>query len=287
VNLEAAAAYARRHGLEALRVERDGAVVFEEYAPGFDAHRAHALYSGTKSFWGVAAVAAEEDGLLHLDEPVGATFPAWNTGAKASVTLRRLLQLTSGIGFGGLGNAVPPYAKALAVDLRHEPDSTFTYGGIPLQVFGAVVAEKLAPRGMTPHAYLRARLLDPIGCSIASWRALEDGTNPLPTGATMAAAEWAKFGRLVLDQGARGKRRIVTAQALQTCFQGSAANPRYGLTWWLSPLPSDPDVVYASGAGGQGLYVLPSQRHVVVKFGRSNSYAHDRFLRALLGPPRA
>ncbi len=272
MNLEAAAAYAERHALEALRVEREGEAPFERYANGFEAASAHALYSGTKSFWGIAAMFAQEEGLLALDEPVGATFEDWQDGARGRVTLRQLLQLTSGIGFGGLGNAVPVYAKALAVELKNEPGETFTYGGIPLQVFGAVFARKLEPLGMTPHAYLRERVLDPLGVRIAKWRNLADGTQPLPTGAFLAAAEWAKFGRFVLANRAR----------FAACFSGSIANPRYGLTWWLSPLPAFPEIAYASGSGGQALYLIPSEGAAVVKFGKGGSYAHDTFLRRLL-----
>jgi hypothetical protein len=42
-------------------------------------------------------------------------------------------------------------------------------------------------------------------------------------------------------------------------------------------------VVYASGAGGQAMYVVPSADAVVVKFGGSASYKHDAFLKRLLG----
>ncbi len=275
MNAEAASAYAERHGLAALHVSRDGDVLFERYGDGFDAATPHALYSGTKSFWGVAAVAAAEDGLLALDEPVGATFAGWRDGARARVTVRELLQLTSGIGFGGLGNAVPVYAKALEVGLKHEPGETFTYGGIPLQVFGAVLAHKLASRGATPHTYLRDRILEPAGVHVAKWRTLADGTQPLPTGAFVGAAEWARFGRYVLERRER----------FGACFVGSVPNPRYGLAWWLSPLSAFPDIAYASGSGGQALYLIPSERVVVVKFGKSTSYAHDTFLRRLLGSP--
>jgi len=284
VNFDAAFAYAQRHDLEALFVQREGETVFERYGEGFDAAKPHALYSGTKSFWGPLAIAAEEDGLLDIEETVGATFPAWNSGAKSRVTLRDLLALTSGIGFGGLGNAVPLYERALAVELKNEPGSTFTYGGIPLQVFGAVLAEKLKARAQTPHDYLSERLFAPIGLKIDRWRALSDGTKPLPTGAFVAAAQWAKFGRLVLDGGMWGATTIVPSAALARCFVGSSANARYGLGWWLAD-PADPQgAIYASGSGGQAMYVLRAQRCVVVKFGRGASYKHDVFLRRLLGP---
>jgi len=267
VNFEAAAEYADRHGLEALLVQRNGETVFDRYAAGFDASKPHALYSGTKSFWGPTALAAQADGLLSLDEPVGATFPAWRTGRKAAVTLRDLLRLTSGIGFGGLGSAVPSYDKALAVELKNEPGTVFTYGGIPLQVFGAVLAEKLRSQNLSPHEYLQKRVLDPAGVTVASWRTLASGTKPLPTGAFLGAAQWARFGRFMLE-----------TPGLEPCFQGSVVNPNYGLTWWLAPH----GVAYASGAAGQAMYLVRAERTVVVKFARSSSYKHDAFLKRLL-----
>lgn len=282
MNAEAAAAYAERHALHALVVQRGDEVVVERYGGGYDAGKPHALYSGTKSFWGVLAVAAQHDGLLDVDEPVSQTLPAWSAGAKARVRLRDLLQLTSGIGFGGLGTAVPSFDKALAVELKDEPRAAFTYGGIPLQVFGAVLARKLEPRGLSPNAYLHERILDPIGLRTGSWRTLKDGTRPLPTGAFVTAREWLKFGLLVRAGGMWQKKTIVPRSALARCFTGSDANPRYGLGWWLSPLPNHADVVYASGSGGQAMYVVPSAGAVIVKFGGSASYKHDAFLKRLL-----
>jgi CubicO group peptidase (beta-lactamase class C family) len=287
MNVDAAAEYAERHGLHALVVQRGDEIVFERYGGGYDPAKPHALYSGTKSFWGVLASAAQDDGLLDLDEPVAQTIASWNSGAKARVSLRELLQLTSGIGFGGLGAAVPVYDAALAVELKDPPGEKFTYGGIPLQVFGAVLAAKLQSRGLTPHAYLRERILDPIGLRIGNWRNLKDGTQPLPTGAFLAAREWLKYGVLVRDRGEWQKKRIVGDAAMERCFVGSPANARYGLGWWLSPLPSLPDIVYASGSGGQAMYIVPSLDAVVVRFGASSSYKHDALLKRLVGQSSA
>ncbi len=282
MNVEAALAYAERHALHALVIAQGERIAFERYSAGYDS-KPHALYSGTKSFWGVLAVAAQADGLLDLDETVARTLDSWRDGPKSRVSLRDLLALTSGIGFGGLGSAVPPFAAAIAVELKDEPGAKFTYGGIPLQVFGAVLARKLEPAGLTPNAYLRERILDRIGLRIGAWRALRDGSNPLPTGAFVAAREWLKFGQLVRDRGAWEGESIVPAAALARCFEGSRANPRYGRCWWLSPLADRPDIVYASGSGGQALYVLPADGVVVVKFGDSGSYKHEAFLKRLLG----
>lgn len=283
MNFERAAAYADKHGGQAFLVQRDGVTLFERYRDDFDPATPHALYSGAKSFWGLVAGIAQDEGLLALDETVGQTFEAWAAGERAGVTLRQLLSLTSGIGFGGLGNAVPVYAKALAVTLKTAPGSTFTYGGIPLQVFGAVLAEKLKSRNISPHEYLKEKILDPIGCTIDRWRSLADGTQPLPTGAFVRASEWAKYGALVAALGEWNGRTIVSAERLVDCFEGSHPNPRYGLGWWLSPIVDRKDIAYASGSGGQAMFVLRHDRTVVVRFGDGGSFKHEAFLKQLLG----
>ncbi|MGZ3497853.1 MAG: serine hydrolase domain-containing protein [Vulcanimicrobiaceae bacterium] len=272
VNVAAGAAYAERHAPNAIIVRQRGKTLHESYAPGYDERKPHALYSGTKAFWGVTALRGQEDGILSLDEHVADTFPDWSQDIrKRDVTLRQLLQLTSGIGFGGLGGSVPTYEKALAVELKNEPGSTFTYGGIALQVFGAVLARKLATRNQTPHEYLRERVLDPAGVQISSWRTLKDGTQPLPTGAFLTAREWSKYGEYVRAHAAE----------LAPCFSGSSANPRYGLGWWLAPPAAPEDLVYASGAGGQAMYVVPSLELVVARFGANSSFKHEAFLKRL------
>jgi CubicO group peptidase (beta-lactamase class C family) len=267
---QSALEYASRHELHALVIMQNGRILSEAYGEGHDELTPHALYSGAKSFWGVAAVRAEKDEILRLDDRVADTFAQWETDAwKSRVTLRHLLQLTSGLGFGGLGVAVPTYEKAIAIELKNEPGTTFTYGGIALQVFGAVFARKLESRKQTPHEYLQHRILDPIGVRIGKWRTLADGTHPLPTGAFVSAHDWLRYGRFVCEQ----------PQEFKQCFQGSAANPHYGLGWWLGSASAPSDLIYASGSGGQAMYIVPSQQTVIVHFGDSRSFKHDAFLK--------
>lgn len=283
MSVEAALTYAQKHGLHALVVERDGILESETYDGGYGPEKPHALYSGTKSFWGICAAAGQDDGLLSLDEPVSRTFAAWNaTPRKRAVTLRMLLSLTSGMAFGGLGSSVPAFAAALEKDVRDEPGSTFTYGGVPLQVFGAVLARKLQSRGLTPQQYLQARILEPAEVTVGSWRTLKDGTQPLPTGASLTARSWLAYGRFILSDATAGRNAIVSAAGFRECFEGSSANAHYGLGWWLDPLDRGDGLAYASGSGGQALYVIPSRRMVAVHFGDSKSWRHETFLRRLL-----
>jgi CubicO group peptidase (beta-lactamase class C family) len=265
-----AVTYSRTHGEQALVVARGEELLVQAYESGFELSTPHPLYSGTKSFWGVTALYAAVDGLLSLDETVADTIALWcDDPWKRRVTLRMLLSLTAGFGFGGLGASVPTYERALAMPLRDEPGSRFTYGGIPLQVFGAVLARKLAVRKRTPHEYLQERVLDPAGVRIHSWRKLSDGTQPLPTGASLSVRDWLAYGRFVIARRA----------TLAACFEGSTANARYGLGWWLGARGAPPDLVYASGSAGQALYLVPSMELMIARFGKSASYRHEAFLK--------
>lgn len=272
LDLSPALDYARTHGLHALVIARGGKVLAQEFGNGFNSETPHALYSGTKSFWGVTALYASEDGLLALDEPVADTIASWREDArKRCVTIRMLLSLTAGFGFGGLGASVPTYDRALAMPLRDDPGTRFVYGGIPLQVFGAVLARKLAGRRLTPHDYLRERVLEPARVTVPSWRTLGDGTHPLPTGAFLRPGDWLEYGRFVIRERA----------SLAPCFEATAINSRYGLGWWLGARGAPADLAYASGSAGQALYLVPSLDLAVVHFGKSASYRHDAFLRRL------
>lgn len=270
-DLTPALQYIRTHGLHAFVLARGNDVLAQEFGDGFDAVTPHPLYSGTKSFWGVTAMYAVADGLLRLDEPVAETIESWRADPwKRRITLRMLLTLTAGFGFGGLGASVPTYDRALETVPRDEPGTRFTYGGISLQVFGAVLARKLA-NGVTPHDYLRERILKDAGVTISRWRTLADGTLPLPTGASLCANDWLAYGRFVLSRH----------DDLAECFEGSAVNPRYGLAWWLAPRGAPADLFYASGSAGQALYIVPSLDFVAVHFAKSSSYRHEAFLKRL------
>ena len=75
--IRAAAEYSSAHeGRSVLVIER-GQTRFEEYPNGGSARAAFKIYSGTKAFWNLAALAAAEDGLLRLDEQVSDTLPEW------------------------------------------------------------------------------------------------------------------------------------------------------------------------------------------------------------------
>ncbi len=259
VNVDAAAAYAERHALHALLVQRGGDVVFEQLRRRLRRGQAARALQRHEELLGRArrrraarrlarrrrAGRADAPGLVRRRE--GARAAARSLAAHQRDRLRRLGQRRAVVRCRDRRRAEGRAARD--VHLRRHPAAS---------VRRRAGAQARAARALAATTYLRERILDPIGLRIGSWRTLKDGTQPLPTGAFVTAREWRKFGVLVRDGGTWEKKTIVPRAALARCFTGSDANPRYGLGWWLSPLPKHPDVVYASGAGGQAMYVIPS-----------------------------
>jgi CubicO group peptidase (beta-lactamase class C family) len=272
----AAAAYsAERRGVSLL-VMRRGEIVFEDYPNEGGAERGWELASGTKSFTGVMAAGAVLDGLFSSwDEPAADTLSEWRNDDRRRITIRHLLSLTSGITGGPIARP-PTYADAIAQQGEAPPGARFAYGPTPFQIFGEIMRRKT---NGDPLAYLHRRIFDPLEIQPARWRRGADGMPHLPSGAALTARDWARFGWFVM----RGGEGRVDREALAQCFEGSGANPGYGLSWWLlrnglippgrnAGLEFDTalserlgGVSMAAGAGNQRLYLLPALELVVVR----------------------
>ena len=279
-----AADYLQSCNGHALLVYRDGQLLFEDYMNGHTQDQPHRLASGTKSFVGVLAVMAVEDGLLKLDERVADTLTEWMGDSwKSQVTIRQLLSLTSGITGGEVGD-VPGYREAVRLgEAKFPPGEKFQYGPIPFQCFGELLRRKLEPRKESVEGYIKRRLLDPIGLKPSAWRKDTQGNPNLPSGAQLTAREWAKFGLFVLNRGAWEGRQLVSEKLLAECFQGSKAHPAYGLTFWLNAADERPrDLVMAAGAGKQKLYIVPSRRLLIVQFAEATRRFQERELMRLV-----
>src|SRR5215467_9744796 len=62
-NCARAAGYSDKNGGFSMLVMQNGKTVFEHYANGGGANMRCKIFSGTKSFWGIAALCAVRDGL--------------------------------------------------------------------------------------------------------------------------------------------------------------------------------------------------------------------------------
>lgn len=303
--VRAAAAYSASQGGKSFLAIQNGQTVFEQ-----SAGEPHKIYSGTKAFWNLAALAAAEDGLLSLDERVAETIPAWRADPrKARVTIRQLLDFSCGLDpVFYLHNDNPGDRDSIAIraPIVANPGSTFIYGPSGLQVFHAVLRNKL--NGESPTHYLERRVLNRLG--LGSQRYLQDraGNPLLASGWLLSARQWAKLGEIALNGGAP----IVSSGSMAQCWRGSGANRAFSLGWWnnrhapggrefdieamLIPRwqrqswggavlcrDAPGDLVACIGSGNQRLYVIPSMNLVVVRQASGGRFSDGRFLRLLMG----
>ena len=297
-----------------MLVMQNGNTVFEHYANGGMVNGRWPIFSGTKSFWGIAALCATHDGLLGLDERVCDTIAEWkNDPRKSRITIRQLLSQTDGIEPASHLHSQSirdRNAMATALPTVAEPGSVFTYGPSHLQIFSELLRRKLNGRGTIP--YIEQRVLNPLGLHSLEYKKDARG-NPLPaSGFELSAREWARLGELVLGRGSYRGHRIVPEILLGQAFVGSRANSSYGLTFWLNrqapsapeidvekelDLPwqreswtdvcickeAPPDMLVALGSNFQRLFIIPSMDALIVRQGSSATFSDGHFLRLVLG----
>lgn len=299
-------------------VEERGQVVFEKYYQGHARSTPLHIYSGTKSFFGMLAVIAESEGILSLDEKVAETLPEWRgVSRKSRITLRDLLNFTSGIGTGfeeiyGGGNG-DKCAVSVELAAKHDRGESFIYGPSHLQIFCEVLRRKLADRGINYETYLKAKILEPLQIDVTKWRADAAGNVVPSAGMYMTGQDWLHFGQCVVQGGSWKGRQLVAPDRLAKCFQSTEINPAFGLCFWtnrlasapasrevdveewldMEPLPEDwsnaclskaapSDLLCSLGSNFQRLYMVPSMQLVVVHLGKKGKGFRDaEFLRIL------
>lgn len=307
-----AVAYAAGTDGQAVLVMHRGRIVYERYMNGGSAAKAMLLASGSKSFVGVAAIAAVADGMLTLDQPVADLLPEWKQDPRKSrVTVRQLLSLESGVDAGtagtGCGGPGSTWMDAVQAASQVEPGTRFRYGPFPFITMGAAIER--AAKNERFEVYLQRRIFAPIGMTVTWPLKCGDGRPQLAGGASTTARDWATFGEMIRRGGVHGSTRILPDSLVAQLFRPSTVNSAYGLAWWLrdaafqrNPARGAPrragsdaparntswlpqDLVMAAGAGKQRLYLIPSHELVVVRTGAvrgGKAFNDDEFLAALL-----
>src|SRR5262245_51266014 len=309
-----AAKYSESRGGSAMLVMQNGRTIFEHYANGGSANNRWPIFSGTKSFWGIAALAAAQEGLFRLDDPVSDTITEWKSDPrKSQITVRQLLRQTDGIeGASRLQRSSIRDRNTMAIALPSvaEPGSAFIYGPSHLPICSELLRRKL--RGRNVINYLEAHVSNRLGLRNLKYKKDARG-NPLPaTGFELTAREWARLGELVIGNGNYHHRQIVPSNALKEAFVGSQINPAYGLTFWLNDQASTgreadmerlldlpwqnahwsgvcickdapADMAVALGSHYQRLFIIPSLKAIIVRQGSGGNFSDAEFLRLVLG----
>jgi CubicO group peptidase (beta-lactamase class C family) len=309
--LASAQAYADAQDSLALVVLRDGRLAYEHYAPGFTANSRFSTASMHKT---VMAAALGTAG-IPLDAPAERWLTEWRGDPRGRITVRQLLTMSSGL-------AAPPFAMdpaspsmqlmfgpdiaatALATPLAGTPGQAFAYSNVNSQLAGLILERAT---GQRYARLLSKRIWRPIGGSDAAlWLDRPGGTPHYFCCLQATARDWARFGQLLLDRGRVRGRQVIPAAWVRAMAAPGATNPNYGLQLWRgSPYaevrrygPSIPltvksarpflrdDVLFLDGATGQRVYIVPSERLVIVRIGRAapnwdDSELPNRILAAL------
>lgn len=241
-----------------------------------DVHRSGPLvadvFSVTKTVLALALGRVAALGLLpDLDRPVADVLPGIGGTPAAAHTWRHLLTMTRGAEVGGRwdvdevtalpGGQVQHVARA---PQRTPPGERFGYDNGSSHLLSAAAGAVL---GEAVSDFAARELLAPLGITTTRWACDPDGVPFGYAHLSIAAADLARLGQLVLDGGRSGGSVLLDPVFLSDMTRASTAGgpPEecgYGYHVWV-----DGDVVMAGGWAGQHLLVLPRSDAVVVVTG--------------------
>lgn len=295
--LAAAQAIADQTQSVGLLVWHRGALVYERYGPGFDASTTTDSASTHKTVLGLLVGAAIADGYIKsVDQPAADFLPEFRNDARRRITIRGLLQMTSGLQLvTGLNPFRPSMIRlSLTTDIADivfklpavtAPGTDFQYANANPQLLGIALTRAVGK----PYAqYLSERLWSHLGGGPAKVQLDHPGGIARTFCCLVTTPRaWLRVGLLFLNEGRVGDRQVVPAEWIHAMTTPSPRNPNYGYLTWLGSPPgterkyndqtvkayhSAPflarDIVYLDGFGGQRVYIVPSQELVIVRMGR-------------------
>jgi CubicO group peptidase (beta-lactamase class C family) len=309
--LEAAAAWAEKQGSTSLIVAHDGNVVFERYWHGDGRDTRFNPQSMSKTLTALLIGSALQAGEIRsIDDPVGRYVREWRNDSRGRITIKQLLQMSSGLAqiTGDFGYRVTPENPAvrqvfgsdfvgpmLGLKAQNEPGSRFEYNNNDALLLALVLERATRRRYGT---LLSDRLWKPLGLADAALYVDRPGGFPMTSCCVFSRPiDWVRIGQLILDRGRAGNRQLVPAAWIDAMTTASPNYEGYGyLTWlgdqkvggkpdpnevlipWQSEAFEDPGIVFLLGHGMQRTWVLPSKRLVIVRAGRTWPASWDEAL---------
>lgn len=223
--------------------------------------------SSTKSITSLVVGKLVDEGKISLDDPVHKYIPEWNSGSKRNVTLRHLLNHTSGLsrktGAASVGNVSDKNAHVINLPLDKEPGVTFSYSNEAVQLLSPIL-DKAA--GEPVQDYARKHLFEPLGMTKTRFKV--DAMNHAWTYADMLTTprDLARIGVLMTHGGKwQGKRIISEDYIRQATSASQPLSNSCGLLWWLFDQRDSLKGYAALGYLETDLFVFPEDRLIVVR----------------------
>ncbi|RYZ21097.1 MAG: class C beta-lactamase-related serine hydrolase [Chitinophagaceae bacterium] len=285
----------------AFLVLYDGQIVGERYAPGVDKDMPQIGWSMSKSLTGALIGILVKQGKLQLDAP--APVPEWKGTDKEAITLRQLLQQSSGLDFeedyskpcsvtNMLFRSDDMAAFTARLPLREAPGTRFYYSSGNSNILSRIIRHTVGEQDYAAFPY-RA-LFHRIGMYSALLEPDASGTYIGSSYCYASPRDFARFGLLYLQDGRWNSEQLLPDGWAKASIQPAPADPngRYGYQFWLNGMNEDKpgerrfpdapaDLFYAKGFGGQGVYMIPSRKVIVVRMGQ-RPIDENTFLRNVL-----
>jgi CubicO group peptidase (beta-lactamase class C family) len=180
------------------------------------------IASASKWLSGATLMSVVDDGTVSLDTRVSDWIPSFKSGLLADITLRQCFSHSSGLpGDSALlnlpGLSLQEFADAAAAaglrtDAQGEevvPGTSFCYGGVSMQVAGAVVENAT---GETFESLLQSRIAGPLGMTSTVF---PPGVEPRVAGGIRSnARDYARFLKMLLDGGVWNGQQVLTAESV-------------------------------------------------------------------------
>jgi CubicO group peptidase (beta-lactamase class C family) len=251
-------------------------------------HPIEDVASTQKSVTALLTLMAARRGLLQIDDAVtkylGSGWSKAPADREAGITIRHLLEMTSGLGEN--------------LEYLTTPDETWYYNNA---AYHRLMPLLEAVSGESINELTRSWLTAPLGMNDTRWIDRKFIHPGAPLGLATTARDLARFGLLVLAQGRWAEQgQLVEADNIaELIHPAQKLNPSYGLLWWLNgqphftrPLESEPsagplfhsapaDLVAAMGTFQRRVYVVPSLDLVVARMGYTKSISFGPFDEAL------
>lgn len=269
-------------GMDGIVIVRNDRLVAEAYFNGYARDTQHDMRSVTKSFTASLAGIAIEQGLIALDDTLPqhiARFAEFENmdESKRSIRIANLLNMQTGLDCddgrdSSPGNETYMYRRddwikyVLSVPMQADPGTLTSYCSGGVTVLGSIIA---ARSGQALEDFAVTHLLGPLNMSPVRWLHSPLGVTNASSAIQLRPRDAAKFGNLFLNGGRWYGAQVVP----QAWVERSALSPTairgegYGWLWWKSNFVvrgvARPGM-YASGNGGNYIFVVPSERLVVV-----------------------
>lgn len=276
---------------QALIVVRDDRVIYESYLNGWQRDSMLTSFSVAKSFTStLVGIALEEGYIGSVDDPITRYLPELleRDARFERITIRDLLTMSSGLEFKasrwGLFNGDDPlttyYPDQRQISLTNThivdpPSRYFLYNKYHPQLLGMILERTT---GQSVTEWTQTRLWDPLGMEFdGAWclDSTESGFEKMEAGLNARAIDYAKLGRLFLNEGRWNGERVVPAEWVALA---SGADPTgratafaddeyYAYMWWGYPRNQDSPDFTAEGDHGQYIYVSPAHQIIIVRNG--------------------